>query len=282
MRPELVKSIAEIRSRVAEAKGRRQTVGLVPTMGALHPGHVALMERARQDSEVVVVSIFVNPIQFDRKEDYEKYARNLEIDQDVCARHGVDLVFAPEASEMYPQPLDTYVDVARVSERLCGEFRSGHFRGVATVVAKLFNIVQAEAAYFGEKDRQQLVVIRKMVDDLNIPVKIIGVPTVREKDGLAMSSRNQRLSPEERSIAPTLFKALEAAREEIKRGCRDSAQVKQVGLALLETLPQMRVEYFDVVDAANMQPVSRITGPVSIAGAVWLGSTRLIDNVTWG
>ena len=282
MRPELVKSIAEIRSRVAEAKGRRQTVGLVPTMGALHPGHVALMERARQDSEVVVVSIFVNPIQFDRKEDYEKCARNLEIDLDVCARHGVDLVFAPEASEMYPQPLDTYVDVARVSERLCGEFRSGHFRGVATVVAKLFNIVQAEAAYFGEKDRQQLVVIRKMVDDLNIPVKIIGVPTVREKDGLAMSSRNQRLSPEERSIAPTLFKALEAAREEIKRGCRDSAKVKQVGLALLETLPQMRVEYFDVVDAANMQPVSRITGPVSIAGAVWLGSTRLIDNVTWG
>jgi pantoate--beta-alanine ligase len=252
---------------------------LVPTMGALHAGHGALIERARRESDVVFVTIFVNPIQFDRPDDYAKYTLNLQADIAFCAARGVDFVFAPEVKEMYPSPPDTFVEVPRVSERLCGEFRPGHFRGVATVVAKLFNIVPADAAYFGEKDAQQLAVIRRMVADLNIPIAIVPVPTVREADGLALSSRNQRLSPAERRVAPLLYQALEAARERIASGCRDAAEVKEAGLALLRAEPQIRVEYFDVADAEEMQPVEQIAGPVRVAAAVWLGATRLIDNL---
>jgi pantoate--beta-alanine ligase len=279
MKPEVLGKISDVRSMMAGCRRGGRTTGLVPTMGALHAGHGALMERARRDADAVIVSVFVNPIQFDRPDDYEKYTLNFQADLEFCAARGVDFVFAPDAKEMYPLPQLTFVEVSRVSERLCGEFRPGHFRGVATVVAKLFNIVPADAAYFGEKDAQQLAVIRRMVTDLNIPITIVPVPTVREADGLALSSRNQRLTAEERRIAPLLYQALEAARGNIASGCRDAAEIREAGLALLRKEPQIRVEYFEIADEEEMQPVEHVSGPVRVAAAVWLGSTRLIDNV---
>jgi pantoate--beta-alanine ligase len=262
---------------------RDRTIALVPTMGALHAGHGALIDRARSDADVVVVSLFVNPIQFDRAEDYERYARVLEQDLEFCGARGVDAVFAPDVAEMYPTPQKTFVEVTGVSEHLCGAFRPGHFRGVATVVSKLFGIVQPDVAYFGEKDAQQLAVIRRMTSDLNLPVRIVPVATVREADGLALSSRNQRLTREQRRVAPILYQALEASRCRVVDGCRDAAEVRETGLEILRAEKQFRVEYFEVVDAEEMQPVARISGRVCIAAAAWLGEmpgeTRLIDNV---
>lgn len=278
MKPELVTTIADVRARIADWRHGR-TVGLVPTMGALHAGHGALIELARKEAGVVVVSIFVNPIQFDREDDYQKYTRDTPGDLEFCAARNVDLVFAPDVKEMYPAPPKTYVEVSGVSERLCGEFRPGHFRGVSTVVMKLFNIVQPDTAYFGEKDAQQLAVVRRMVADLDVPVTIVPVPTVREPDGLALSSRNQRLTPDQRRIAPALYKSLEAARAKIALGCLDAAEVKEAGWAILRAEEQIRVEYFEIVDAIEMQPVEQISRPVCVAAAIWMGATRLIDNV---
>ena len=254
-------------------------VALVPTMGALHAGHGALIEQARRDAASVIVSIFVNPIQFDRADDYQQYARVLEQDLEFCGERGVDLAFAPEPDEMYPAPQKTFVEVAGVSQHLCGAFRPGHFRGVATVVMKLFSIVQPDAAYFGEKDAQQLAVIRRMVSDLNCPVRIVPVATVREPDGLALSSRNKRLAPEQRRVAPVIYRTLDAARRKIVEGCVDAAEVRKAGREMLLAEEQIRVEYFEVVDAEEMQPVERISGRVCVAAAAWLGETRLIDNV---
>jgi pantoate--beta-alanine ligase len=254
-------------------------IGLVPTMGDLHAGHAALMERARAECDTVVVSIFVNPIQFDRRGDYEAYAIDLEKDVDFCAALGVDFVFAPSAQEMYPEPPSTFVEVAGFSAHLCGKFRPGHFRGVTTVVAKLFNIISPDKAYFGEKDAQQLAVVERMVADLNMPVEIIAIPTVREPDGLALSSRNKRLTPEERVIAPALYGALEIGADCIRQGCTSATQVRSAALAHLRRHPDLRVEYLEVVDASSMTPVETIGGPVCIATAAWLGTVRLIDNV---
>lgn len=276
MKPELVKTIRQARERCAELR-RSGRLGFVPTMGALHRGHGALLDRAREECAKVVASIFVNPIQFDRKEDYERYSRNLPADTEFCGGHGVDLIFAPEAAEMYPAPLRTRVEVSGLSERLCGQFRPGHFRGVATVVAKLFHVVQPDAAYFGEKDAQQLAVIRRMAADLDFPLEITAVPTVREPDGLALSSRNERLGEEERRVAPKLFEALENARRAIEAG-KSAGEAKEAGLSKLRGIRQMNVEYFEIADA-EMQPVVKIDGPVRILAAAWLGGTRLIDNV---
>jgi pantoate--beta-alanine ligase len=265
----LFRTIAEMREHVASARGHRLTIGLVPTMGALHEGHGALMRRAREETGYVVVTIFVNPTQFNRPDDFEKYPRDLATDLAFCERVGVDAVFAPDAKEMYPGEPLTSVEVAGVSSRLEGEFRPGHFRGVATVVAKLFNIVPADRAYFGEKDAQQLAVIQKMVADLNFPVTIVPVPTVREPDGLAMSSRNQRLTPEQRRIAPVLYRALCVARSKGRRAA----------LELLASVPEVRVEYLEIVDLDKFQPVSETVGDVRILAAIWLGEVRLIDNL---
>jgi pantoate--beta-alanine ligase len=280
MQAELIRTIAELRSRLQEARRGGAAIGLVPTMGALHAGHGALIERARRDSDCVVVSVFVNPIQFDRREDYDAYQVNLARDVEYCGALGADFVFAPAPEEMYPAPQSTFVEVSGVSDHLCGQFRPGHFRGVATVVAKLFHIADPDLAFFGEKDAQQLAVIQKMVTDLNMPVRIVPVATVRECDGLAMSSRNARLSPAERAIAPALYRALEAARARIEAGCDSAAEVRHAALFALERHPEFRVEYLDVVDPATMTPVEHIAGPVRIAAAAWLGSTRLIDNVS--
>jgi pantoate--beta-alanine ligase len=270
---------AEIRGQLALLRKEGQIIGLVPTMGALHAGHAALIERARADCNVVVVSIFVNPIQFDRRDDYDAYAIDVAKDVEFCAARGVDFVFAPSAHEMYREPSSTFVEVAGVSAHLCGKFRPGHFRGVATVVTKLFNIVAPHKAYFGEKDAQQLAVIERMAADLNMPVEIVPVPTVREPDGLALSSRNQRLTAEERRIAPTLYQALQIGADCIRKGCTSAAQVRTAALAHLQQHPGWRVEYLEVVDASSMTPVETISVPVRIAAAAWLGSVRLIDNV---
>jgi len=248
-------------------------------MGALHAGHGALIDQARAQSASVVLSIFVNPIQFNQGGDFERYPRPLAADLAFAEAHGVDAVFAPSVEEIYPQPQVTFVDVGRVAEHMEGQFRPGHFRGVATVVLKLFQIVQPDRAYFGEKDAQQLAVIRRMVSDLNVAVEIVAVPTVREPDGLALSSRNRHLSAEERAVAPRLYQALAAAARSIAAGETDPQAVKRAAHALLAEEPRMRVEYLEIADDPEMQPVARIAGPVRVAAAVWVGGTRLIDNL---
>ena len=276
---QLFRKVEELREMLARVRRMGATIGFVPTMGALHEGHGRLMDTARRETDCVVASVFVNPIQFDRKEDLERYPQDLDADLRFCSGHRVDLVFAPSVSEMYPGEQLSFVDVGRVSEGLCGAFRPGHFRGVATVVLKLFNIVQPHRAYFGEKDAQQLAVIRRMVRDLNLPVEIAPVPTVREADGLALSSRNRRLDPADRQIAPVLFQALLVAQKYIAAGTTDPSLVKAAAVAVLERQPAVRLEYLEVVDAEEMQPVQRITGPVRVAAAVWLAGVRLIDNL---
>jgi len=267
------RSIAELRSLKAP-----RPLGLVPTMGALHAGHAQLIEEARRASATVALSIFVNPIQFNQSEDFERYPRPLEADLAFCKARAVDLVFAPPPEEMYPEPPAAFVEVTRLTDHMEGRFRPGHFRGVATVVLKLFQIVQPDRAWFGQKDAQQLAVIRRMVRDLNLPVEITGVPTVREPDGLALSSRNQHLGPHERRIAPRLYQALRAAAECIAAGERSAGAARRPALDLLAAEPPLRVEYLEIADA-EMQPVIHISGPVTIAAAVWLGRTRLIDNI---
>jgi pantoate--beta-alanine ligase len=276
----VIDSIEEIRLTLAAHRRAGRTIGLVPTMGALHRGHGSLIETAARDTDLVVVSIFVNPIQFNDPRDFKQYPRTLASDVAYSESLGARIVFAPPAQEMYPEPPSSFVEVEGVSEHLCGRFRPGHFRGVATVVLKLFQIVQPDRAYFGEKDAQQLAVIRRMVRDLNVPVEIASVPTVREPDGLALSSRNQLLTAGQRRIAPILYRSLRSAEKRMADGARDPELVKQEALEALHH-PEIRVEYLEVVDASSMQPVDRISGSVLIAAAIWIGGTRLIDNVLW-
>lgn len=250
-------------------------------MGALHAGHVRLLETARARNDVVMASIFVNPLQFDRREDLEAYPRTFEEDLRICAACGVDIVFAPPAAELYPGEQLVFVEAPALSEHLCGRFRPGHFRGVATVVLKLFHLVQPDRAYFGEKDAQQLAIIRRMVRDLNVPVRIVGVPTVRDPDGLAISSRNRHLTPDQRQIAPVLYRALREAVHLIENGARSVAALREPILPLFAPYPEVRLEYFEFVDPETLTPLDHIDGPVLIAGAIWLGATRLIDNMSW-
>ena len=279
MPPEVIATIPQLRDRVRRARLAEHRVGFVPTMGALHAGHKRLMEVARRDCDVVIVSIFVNPLQFDRPDDLEQYPRTLENDVEICAVAGVDIVFAPSLSEMYPSEPVCAIEVGRIADHLCGRFRPGHFRGVATVVMKLFDIMQADRAYFGEKDAQQLAVVRRLVEDFNVPIEIVGVPTVREPDGLALSSRNRRLSADERRAAPVLYRALKAAEQLIGSGDRDVARVEAAARQVIAEERAVICEYLQIVEPREMQPVDRIDGPVIAAGAIWVGSTRLIDNV---
>jgi len=280
--PPIVSAVSAIRENLDRARRDGKRIGLVPTMGALHAGHVSLIERARVESEFVVVSIFVNPLQFGPSEDYQRYPRPLEKDAALCAESGVDVIFAPETGDMYASPQVTFVEVTRITDHLCGAFRPGHFRGVATVVLKLFNIVQPEFAFFGEKDYQQLCVIHRMVDDFNLPLTIVPVPTYRESDGLALSSRNVYLSPAERAAAPALYRALTLAREAIVSGESNVAKIKAAAMSILAAEPLIRVQYFEIVDVSEVQPVATVAGPVRIAAAIFIGKTRLIDNVAAG
>jgi len=254
------------------------TWGLVPTMGALHEGHLSLVRRARAENEHVVVSIFVNPTQFAPGGDFNKYPRTLERDLELLEPLGVDLVFAPSVEEIYPRDFQTYVEVEEVAKPLEGEHRPGHFRGVATVVTKLFNILQPDRAYFGQKDAQQVVVIRQLVRDLNIPVEIVVGKTMREPDGLAMSSRNAYLSPEERQAASVLYRALCAAREEWLRGERDGEKLRETMRRVLAQEPRAQVEYVSAADSGTLTELNVVQDRVLLSMAVRFGMTRLIDN----
>ena len=273
-------SVAAVRARLAPLRLPGTSIGFVPTMGALHEGHATLIREALGGNDHVVVSIFVNPLQFDRKDDLDHYPRTLESDIAICRDLGVDAVFAPSASEMYPEPPEMTVQAGQLGRHLCGASRPGHFEGVATVVLKLLQIVQPDRAYFGEKDAQQLAVIRRLVADFNLPVEVVGVPTVREPDGLAMSSRNRRLSRDGRTAALALVRALTAARQAIEAGERSSAAIIAVATRQISADGTVRVDYLEVVDPRTMQPVEEVTGPVLVAGALWVDGVRLIDNVT--
>lgn len=254
-------------------------IGLVPTMGALHAGHVALVERAKRDCSNVIASIFVNPKQFGPKEDFAKYPRTLEADSEKLSAAGVDALFLPDAAEIYPGGFRTYVNVEGLSERLEGRSRPGHFRGVATVVLKLLEIVQPHFAYFGRKDAQQVRIISQMARDLNLDTEIVVCPIVREADGLALSSRNAYLGADERRAATVLHRALEASRAELVAGTRDSLHLQNVLRKVLEAEPLAAVDYAEIVDADTFEPVTRVARPCYALLAVFLGKTRLIDNL---
>ena len=264
-------------ARQARADGR--IIGLVPTMGALHEGHTSLIARARQQCSPVIASIFVNPKQFGPKEDFAKYPRALETDSEQLSAAGVDALFFPEASEIYPQGFSTYVSVDGLSERLEGKSRPGHFRGVATVVLKLLEIVQPHYAYFGRKDAQQVRIIAQMARDLNLDAEIVACPIVREADGLAQSSRNAYLGPAERHAATVLHRSLNAARNELAAGVRDALQLQTVMRRILQSEPLATIDYAEIVDAENFEPVVRVSRPCYALLAVFLGKTRLIDNL---
>ena len=270
--------IDEVRAQVKEWKNQGLSVALVPTMGYLHEGHKSLMERARKENDKVVVSIFVNPMQFGPNEDLESYPRDLDRDSKICEAAGVDLIFHPEVEEMYGPDFHAYVDMHTLPEKLCGASRPVHFRGVQTVVSKLFHIIPADRAYFGQKDAQQLAIIRRMVMDLNFDIEIIGCPIIREEDGLAKSSRNTYLSEEERKQAVILNQSLEAAMDAINAGEKDAAKVKQIIIDKLHTCPLAKIDYVEVVSFDTIQPIEKVEGAVLIAIAVYIGTTRLIDN----
>jgi len=274
-----IRKIKEMRSFSQRVKAFGKTIGFVPTMGALHEGHLSLVTEARRKSGVVVVSIFVNPIQFGPKEDYTHYPRNLARDKKLLKEVGTDVIFVPEVEEMFPEGFKTYVEVEALSKVMCGKSRPTHFKGVTTVVAKLFNIVLPDYAFFGEKDYQQQVIIKQMVKDLNFPVEIITLPTVREFDGLAMSSRNAYLSEKERKIAPILYQALTLAKEEIKKGERDPQKVIRKMRTLIAQEPAVRLDYITLVHPETLEELKVIRGRVLIALAAYLGKARLIDNL---
>jgi pantoate--beta-alanine ligase len=275
---EKIETVAALRERLRHDR-ETKVVGLVPTMGALHAGHAELIKTARRECGVVVASIFVNPLQFDNHDDLARYPRTLDSDLALCREFGVDVVFAPLPLEVYPEPPECTVDIGRLGDHLCGKFRPGHFRGVATIVLKLFEMVQPHRAYFGEKDAQQLAVIRRLVSDFNVPLTILEVPTVREPDGLAMSSRNRHLSPAQRAMAVHLYEALREGARVIASGERRAAAVKDAAERKVPASEMLKLEYLEIVDPVSIQPVEAITAPVRIAGALWVGSTRLIDNV---
>jgi len=276
---ETIRTIAWMKQAARQARAESRVIGFVPTMGALHVGHTALVQRAKQDCSPVIASIFVNPKQFGPREDFTKYPRTIEADSEKFSAAGVDLLFLPEAPEIYPARFGTYVNVEGLSDHLEGRSRPGHFRGVATVVLKLLEIVQPNFAYFGRKDAQQVRIISQMVRDLNLDTEIVACPIVREPDGLALSSRNAYLNPEERRAATVLHRALTAAKAELAAGTRDSLRLQTVIRKILEAEPLAAVDYAEIVDADTFEPVARIARPCYAVLAVFMGKTRLIDNL---
>lgn len=276
---QIVTTIAETRAALAVLRKDHHCVGLVPTMGALHAGHLSLVSAARTSCDAVVATIFVNPAQFGPNEDFEQYPRTFEADCEALSAAGVDLLFAPSVEEMYPADATTIVEVEKIADRLDGVSRPGHFRGVATVVAKLLNIVAPHKAFFGQKDAAQAANLRRMVRDLYFPLEVVVCPIVREPDGLAMSSRNRYLLPDEREDATVLYRALSRMQEEIAGGLVDSADLIDIGLDVLADEPAARLDYLKIVDPDTLEDVSDVTESALIAIAAWIGSTRLIDNV---
>jgi pantoate--beta-alanine ligase len=273
---QIAKSIAEMKAMRMKCLG---SVGFVPTMGYLHQGHLALVKQARDENSAVVVSIFVNPTQFGPTEDFKTYPRDTERDLTMLQKEKTDVVFMPSVEEMYPDRFSSWVDVQKVTDRLEGSYRPGHFKGVATVVAKLFNIVEPTRAYFGQKDAQQALVIKKMVADLNMNLEVIVAPTVRESDGLAMSSRNVYLNPQERQAATILFKALTLAQNLLKKGETNAETVRQKMTSLISREPLAKIEYISIADTNTLEELSKIDRPALASLAVRFGKTRLIDNI---
>lgn len=274
----IVKTISEVRNEIKNWKKQGLTVGLVPTMGYLHEGHKSLIDRACKENDKVVVSVFVNPTQFGPGEDLATYPRDIQRDAALCADAGAALIFNPEPEEMYFDDFHTYVTMESLSDELCGKTRPIHFRGVCTVVSKLFHIVAPDRAYFGQKDAQQLAIIKRMVRDLNFDIEIVGCPIVREADGLAKSSRNTYLNPEERKAALVLSRAVRLGQELIQNGERKADVIVEKMKHLIEKEPLAKIDYVQAVDAVSIQPVAEIKGDVLVAMAVYIGKTRLIDN----
>jgi len=275
----IVAAADEMRRIVRELRSQGKSVGLVPTMGCFHEGHISLMRAAREECDYVVVSLFINPTQFGPEEDFEDYPRDLSRDAQMAEEAGVDCIFHPRAEEMYHQPYLTYVNVEDITETLCGAERPGHFQGVTTIVAKLFNIVPAHRGYFGMKDAQQALVILKMVEDLDFDMDIVVCPTVREEDGLAKSSRNMYLEPEEREAASVLYRSLQLAGRLVSEGERDAGRILEEMKKLYSEEPLVEPEYIEAVDYRLLKPVDRLQGEVLIAVAARVGKARLIDNI---
>ena len=273
-----VSKIKEVREIIKDWKSGGFSIGFVATMGYLHAGHKSLIELARQQNDRVVVSVFVNPTQFGPNEDFAKYPRDIEHDWQICQEAGADLLFAPAAAEMYPDNNLAYIDLKELGDNLCGASRPGHFRGVCTVVGKLFNIITPDQAYFGQKDAQQLAIIKKMVKDLNFAVKIIACPIVREPDGLALSSRNAYLSTQQRQAALILSQSLQAAQELLLKGERDAQVIREFISEQIASEPLVKSDYIELVDTLTLKPVKNITAPILVAAAIYVGKTRLIDN----
>ncbi len=273
-------TIREVREWTKSWTRQGLSIGFVPTMGYLHDGHASLIHQARRENDKVVVSIFVNPIQFGPNEDFEKYPKNLDRDKDICEIAGVDLLFVPSVSEMFPSKNLAFVDILELGDGLCGAKRPGHFRGVCTIVAKLFNIVIPDRAYFGEKDAQQLAIIERMTKDLCFNIQIVSSATVRDRDGLALSSRNAYLSQRERDAAGVIPESLNLARKAVLDGEKDALIIKDMIFKKVTAEPLARIDYIEVVDAALLKPVPQISQLVIVAVAVFIGTTRLIDNFT--
>ena len=276
---EVIETIEAVREKVKAARKKGKKIGLVPTMGAFHRGHISLIERAVKDCDFVVVSIFINPTQFGHGEDFEKYPRDFDADIEACRKAGVDLVFAPSTEQMYAAENLTWVNVEKLTDTLCGQFRPGHFRGVTTVCAKLFNIVQPDIAFFGRKDAQQAIVIKRMVADLNMPLKFVICPTIRDTDGLALSSRNQYLTEQQRKDATLIYKSLQECEKMLKAGVTSTKEVITQMRSILYQAPSINIEYVGIVDAETLQHLDHITGKILAAIAVKIGPARLIDNI---
>ncbi len=275
-----IKSIDEMQKISKVYKKNGKTIGFVPTMGYLHEGHISLIRCAKRENDIVIVSIFVNPIQFGENEDLDKYPRDIKRDLTICNNEGVDIVFNPSYKDMYPEGFQTYVVVEELTKGLCGDYRPGHFKGVTTVVTKLFNIVKPDRAYFGKKDYQQFKVIQRMVKDLNMDVEVIGCPLIREEDGLAMSSRNKYLSPEERESALSLSRALFRAKEMFEEGERSAEKLKEEMERIILSYPHVKeIQYIEIVDPETLKPKKEAERGDVIALAVFVGDTRLIDNI---
>lgn len=278
MLPPVAATIAEVRTAVATSRAAGKRIGFVPTMGALHAGHASLIRASRAECDFTVVSIFVNPTQFGPNEDFSRYPQTFDADRELCGALGIDVIFAPSTAEMYPPESRTVVEVTNLQDALCGQTRPGHFRGVATVVLKLFNIVLPDVAYFGQKDAQQALLIRRMAVDLNLPLHVRVQPTVREPDGLAMSSRNRYLDPAQRLHATALVRALRRADELVGGGERSVAALEAAMAEVITSAPGARLDYARVVDAETLDPLTTLDRTALAALAVYFGSTRLIDN----
>lgn len=274
----LINKVSEIREHVKNAKKEGKKVGLVPTMGFFHDGHLELMRQARKECDVVIVSIFVNPTQFGPGEDYEDYPRDIERDMQLAEEVGVDVIFNPSVEEMYPDGFSTYVEVKGITGKLCGRSRPGHFKGVATIVTKLFNSVQPDVAFFGQKDAQQVLVIQKMVKELNIDVEIRTVPIVREEDGIAMSSRNLYLNDEERKAARILYRSIQKAQQKVQEGERDVNRLKGAVIDMISSEPLAKIDYVELLTYPELEEKDVLEGKMLLALAVKIGKARLIDN----